>query len=75
MSYQYKKSEDFRAGVYIFAGYACFSPFGVYITRLITKESVFNLVSFSISMLICLCGYLLIAHAYYIIWKKDKRNA
>jgi len=75
VTYSYEKSEDFRAQIFLFAGTACCSPLGIFITNLIFFKEEFNLITFGWCLFFFISGYLAINHAYNIMLKKDEINA
>lgn len=74
MAYKYHKSEEFRANIFLFAGYAFSTPIGIFIADLAMRKDGFTLRCFIFCIGLFSIGYLLINHSYNIMLGKDSKE-
>jgi hypothetical protein len=72
MAYKYERSENFRANIYLLAGIACFSPLGIFLSKLINHELDFDILSSTIVFISSIIGVSFISKSYIIMLKKNE---
>lgn len=74
MSFKYRDSEEFRARIFLFAGYGSCTPFGLNLTNFAKSGDIESLLGFVFSIGLLGLGVFILIKSHGIIIKRDESN-